>query len=133
MRIIRNKKILKKSFTLIEVMVAVTIATVALISLVSGASRCLTVIQRSKNYQKAQWILDAATVDFPIISNEVENSAINMVEYKGFFFEREIEPIEDGLYIIKSRVKWSPDKDSPCLEVSEYFYDYSYESKKKNQ
>ena len=101
----------RSGFTLIEVLLAVVILGVGFAVLLTGVSRCLAVMKTARKYQDAQWVLDLATLEYPMIAGEdPEEMEVDPVEYPdGYTFEREVgeDEDEDGLYVVHSRVTWS--------------------------
>lgn len=110
--------------TLIEVMLASTILSVGLAVLLTGASRCMTVIHRAKNYQTAQWTLNIGELEYPMTdTNDVMNLAIGPIEYEnGFSFERIVEEDddEDNLFLVRTKVTWLDRGRSTTEEVIRY-------------
>jgi len=100
----------KTGMTLIEVLVASVILGAGLMVLLTGASRCLAVVHKAKNYQVAQWTLNMGELDYPVIdTNDVMDLAVPPYEYdNGFTFERVVEDDDDddGLYVIRTIVTW---------------------------
>ncbi|MFC1462201.1 prepilin-type N-terminal cleavage/methylation domain-containing protein [Verrucomicrobiota bacterium] len=96
--------------TLIEVLLASVILGTGLMVLLTGASRCLAVVHKAKNYQIAQWTLNMGELDYPVIdTNDVMALAVSAFEYdNGFTFERLIDDDEDedGLYVVRTVVSW---------------------------
>lgn len=96
--------------TLIEVLFAATILGAGLMVLLTGASRCLTVVHKARNYQIAQWTLNMGELDYPVIdTNDVLGLAVFPIEYdNGYTFERIVEDDDDddGLYVIRTIVSW---------------------------
>lgn len=101
----------RSGFTLIEVLLAVIILGVGFTVLLTGVSRCLAVVKIARNYQEAQWVLDLATLEYPMIAGvEPEDLEVDTVAYPdGYTFERVVEEDEDedGLYVVRSRVTWT--------------------------
>lgn len=96
--------------TLIEVLLAASILGTGLMVLLTGASRCLTVVHKAKNYQIAQWTLNMGELDYPVIdTNDVLSLAVRPFEYdNGFTFERIVEEDDDddGLFLVRTVVSW---------------------------
>ncbi|MBA4387563.1 MAG: hypothetical protein C0404_06250 [Verrucomicrobia bacterium] len=119
-------------FTLIEALVALLMLTVGILVLLTGASRCLAVMQAAKNYQTAQWVIGQGEAEYPLAySNDVKelevDPAVTYLEH--FKFQRSVEEDEDkdGLYVVRTKVSWS-EKGS---ESYEELVRYIYEPKKK--
>lgn len=100
----------KSGFTLVEVLLAATILGTGLMVLLTGASRCLSVVHKAKNYQIAQWTLNMGELDYPVIdTNDVAGLAVAPFEYdNGFTFERIVDDDEDDddLYVVRTIVSW---------------------------
>ena len=114
----------KKGMTLIEVMLASLILSVGLSVLLIGASRCITVIHKAKNYQMAQWTLNIGELEYPMTdTNDVMMLAAGPIEYEnGFSFERIIEEDddEDNLFLVRTKVTWIDRGHSTTEEVIRY-------------
>ena len=122
---------MKKAFTLVEVLLATAILSVSLVALLTGAARCLSVMQQAKSYQTAQWTLGLGEVDHPLeATNDVKSLAVDEVRYpNGCAYSRTVEDDEDedGLYLVRITVTW-PDKGSVAREE---VVRYVFQQKKK--
>jgi len=101
----------RRAFTLIEMLLAVTILATGLTVLLVGASRCLAVMRMARNYQTAQWVLtNGEAVHFPTATNSIDELEVagdgSLAD--GFTFSRSVEPDddEDGLCLVITRVSW---------------------------
>ena len=102
---------LSAGMTLVEVMLATAILGLALVVLLTGASRCLAAVKQAHYYQTAQWTLAKGEADYPLVhTNDLEALEVADVKYEnGFTFSRRVEDDEDedGLFEVKTRVTWS--------------------------
>jgi len=101
----------KSGLTLIEVVLAVTILGVGLSVLLTAASRCLAVMKVSRKYQEAQWTRGLGELEFPLVEAEdIDDMEVVGHQYPNdFTFLRDVgnDDDEDGLYIVRSKVRWS--------------------------
>jgi prepilin-type N-terminal cleavage/methylation domain-containing protein len=122
---------MKRGFTLVEVLLATLILSLALVALLTGASRCLAVMKQAKQYQTAQWTLGLGEVDYPMeATNDVKQLAVDDVAYpNGCTYSRIVEDDEDedGLYVVRIRVTWPGRGNVMKEEVVRYVF----EQKKK--
>ncbi len=111
----------RSGFTLIEVLLASTILGIGVAVMLMAASRCLGVMKRAVNFQKAQWTMSMGDLEYPIDPEDEgsleisEDSSIT----EGFVYSRTAEEVEDEdmsfgeedegvkLFALKTTVKWS--------------------------
>ena len=119
--------------TLIEVLMALAILTVAAGVLMTATSRCLAVVKTAKNYYEARRILETAELEYPLLvvqkKGEKDLKALNLnvgpVEYPpAFSYQRisERSPAKEDLMIVRSRVTWSAKGQNSFEEVTSYLY-----------
>ncbi len=113
----------RSGFTLIEVLLATAIMGAGLLVILSSLGPPLAMIGASKQYQEVQWVFGLAQLKHPM--TEFENLEDIVVEDdeelaeeedtlgEGYVFSRDIdektiedEKFDDGLYIVRSRVRW---------------------------
>ncbi|MFC1670790.1 prepilin-type N-terminal cleavage/methylation domain-containing protein [Spirochaetota bacterium] len=85
----------KSGFALIEILIALTILSIALLSVFSGVSASINVISGSKNLTRAMLIANTKLNEFEIDNMrglDVSNEPVD--EYPGFYFSRVTEPYE---------------------------------------
>jgi prepilin-type N-terminal cleavage/methylation domain-containing protein len=121
----------RAGLTLIEVILAVMILGIGLAVLLASASRCLRVIQLSRNYHQARGVLELGELDYPLVEQKEEqesrmvNLNVDPVEYPGgYTFSRTTEKLEDeeDLVLVRTRVAWSDRGRNPWEEVVSYLY-----------
>lgn len=114
----------KCGLTLIEVLLASAILSISLAVMLTGASNCLKVIHRAKEFQTAQWALNKGELAYPIVNtNDVMGLAVGPVEFdEGFAYERIVEEDddEDNLFVVRNRVLWSKRGGENVEEVVRY-------------
>jgi prepilin-type N-terminal cleavage/methylation domain-containing protein len=119
--------------TLIEVLIAITILSVGLIGLVSGAVRAVAVVKVTREYQEAQWTLSRGDLEFPIeMAEEPEDIEVSGETYdNGMRYSREIDEDEDedGLRVVRTRVTWNRG-DREAMEVVERYVYFEPEEEK---
>lgn len=123
--------------TLIEVMMALAILGIGLTVLISTASKCLSVVKQSKNYEAARHLLGIVELEHrnQILDDEevIEGSGEATFEdapdgFKGTWSVVKIEDpsAEDGeeprLFQVTYRVAWSERGVTPYEEVVSYMY-----------
>ena len=117
--------------TLIEVMLAVTILGIGIVSLVSAASRCLAVVRRARTYETVRHLLARVEVEHPLqLEEEIEEGSDGGTfegDYSAYRWSREIKLVneeeeEDGLYEIHTRVYWSDKTEGPYEEIVTYLF-----------
>jgi hypothetical protein len=96
-------------------MLALTIIGTGVVTLVVGASRCLTVVRRAKNFQTARHVLAKAELENPLqleeeITEDMETFTFSEPEFRGFKVTRSVvaegDP-EEGLFKVGWTVSWS--------------------------
>lgn len=119
--------------TLIEVLMALAILTVAAGVLMTATSRCLAVVRTAKNYYEARRILEIGELEYPLLlvkkKNEKDLKPLNLrvgpIEYpNGFSYQRTSErnTEKEDLVTIHNRVTWSAKGRESFEEVTTYFY-----------
>lgn len=114
---------MKRGFTLVEVLLATVILSVSLVALLTGASRCLAVMKGAKNYQMAQWVMGQGEVDSPLMAtNDVKSLAYEHEYDNGFKYVRTVDDDDDkdSLYLVRIVVTWSDRPGAPHEEVVRY-------------
>ena len=109
----------RSGFTLIEILVATLILAFGLLSLMVGLGNCAVMMTLSKEYQDAQYVFSLGELKYPMMdSTDVEDELpvdpdSDLVE--GYVFERTVDKkelatneVDDGLYVVRTRVSWGP-------------------------
>jgi type II secretion system protein I len=94
----KKKSLLKSGFALIEVLIALTILSIALIGIVSGVSGGITAISQSKNMTKAMIVAKNALNEYEISNMrgaDIKDEEVK--EYPGFRYSREVKRFEHEL------------------------------------
>ena len=112
----------RAGFTLIEVLIATMILALGLMTLMTGLSNCAAMMTLSKEYQDAQYVFSLGELKYPMKeSTDVEKDLVvdpdpDLVE--GYVFERTVDEkeeeknvVDDGLYLVRTRVSWGSGKD----------------------
>lgn len=97
-----------RSFTLIEVVLAMAILGTGLVGLFSAASRCLAVVQRARDTELAQRVLAQGDLDNPLLPGiAVRDIEVRGETYDhGFGYARSVEPVEGepDLFIVRTTI-----------------------------
>lgn len=120
----------RSGLTLVEVMLALAILGIGLGALIATASKCLSVVHQSKNYETARHLIGLVEVENPLqLEEKIQTGAETgsfQGGYNGYSWSRTIEQAtddeEDGLFRVTTRVSWSERGQSAFEEVSTYLY-----------
>ena len=99
--------------TLIEVLLAMLILGISIGALMTNASRCLSVIRKSRQYETARHLIQRIELEYPLDEEDILTSetAGDFEEYEGYRWEREIialdEEFRPGLFQISTRIYWT--------------------------
>lgn len=107
----------RAGFTLIEILIATMILAFGLMALMVGLGNCAAMMTLSKEYQDAQYVFSLGELKYPMKeSTDVEEELVvdpdsELVE--GYVFERTVDEkelekdqVDDGLYLVRTRVTW---------------------------
>lgn len=103
----------KKGMTLIEVLLAMLILGVCIGTLMANASRCLSIIRKSRQYETARQLIQRVEVEYPLDDDNILNSESSGTfdDYEGYRWERDITAVDEefqpGLFQISTRIYWS--------------------------
>ncbi len=116
--------------TLIEVLMAVAFLSLGLVMMLTAISRCLGVLDISRQYHKALWALSAGEADFPLIRSadaKPEDFGVDPHDYDGIRFERiaedpdaDSEEREIRLVVLRTRLSWQGRGREQVEEVVRY-------------
>jgi prepilin-type N-terminal cleavage/methylation domain-containing protein len=131
----------RSGFTLIEILIATLILAIGLISLMGALGTCANMMTLSKEYQDAQYVFSLGELKYPIVeSTDVEKDLpvdpdSDLVE--GYVFERTVDEkeletneVDDGLFVVRTRVSWGTGPDQ-FEELVRYVRKLKSESDKK--
>lgn len=122
------KKGKKHGMTLIEVLLAMLILGLSIGALMTNASRCLSVIRKTSQYETARQLIQRIEIDAPLDDDDILNSetAGTFDEYEGYRWTREITEIDEekklGLFLISTRIYWNDRNRDIYEEVSTLRY-----------
>jgi prepilin-type N-terminal cleavage/methylation domain-containing protein len=113
--------------TLIEIMLALTIVSIGLVTLITAASRCIAVARSARIYETARHMIGRVDLENPIKKDEIEDGSDSgtFSDNPDFKWEREIEQIgeeEDPLFLIRTRVSWSERGKVAYEEITTYLF-----------
>lgn len=87
-----------KGFALIEILIAITILSISLVSIISGVSAGIIAISGNKNLTKAMIIARSKLYEFEMVNMRGPDiSEKEVEEYQGFTYSREIKRFEHAL------------------------------------
>lgn len=131
----------RSGFTLIEILIATMILALGLMTLMISLSNCAVMMTLSKEYQDAQYVFSLGELKYPMVeSTDVEEDLPvdpdpDLVE--GYVFERTVDEkeletneVDDGLYVVRTRVSWGTGSDQ-SEELVRYVRQLKNESDKK--
>lgn len=131
----------RSGFTLIEILIATMILALGLMTLMISLSNCAAMMTLSKEYQDAQYVFSLGELKYPIVeSTDVEDDLpvdpdSDLVE--GYVFERTVDEkeletneVDDGLFVVRTRVSWGTGSDQ-SEELVRYVRQLKNESDKK--
>ncbi len=123
----------KSGLTLIEVLLASALLSVAMVSMLTAITRCLHVFHTSASYHDAMWALTMAEVENPLIKTlraedfEPDDHDVSPEEYGDVTYERSVEdPYEDDedsevrLIVIKTKLSWAGRNREKSEEITRY-------------
>ena len=112
----------RSGFTLIEVLIATMILAMGLLTLMTALGNCAAMMTLSKEFQDAQYVFSLGALKYPMKeSTDVEEELVvdpdsDLVE--GYVFERTVDEkelekneVDDGLYLVRTRVTWGSGKN----------------------
>ena len=111
--------------TLVEAVLALAILSIGIFILIETTAKCLSVVRVSRNYQTARAVLDQGESEHPLRgTNEVEENKVASVDYDGYVFSRDLQPVdgEVKLYKVITKVAWSETGKDSFEEVISYVY-----------
>jgi len=131
----------RSGFTLIEILIATMILAFGLMALMAGLSNCAAMMSLAKEYQDAQYVFSLGELKYPLVeSTDVEKELpvdpdADLVE--GYVFERTVDEkeletneVDDGLFVVRTRVSWGTGDDQ-YEELVRYVRQLKGESAKK--
>ena len=131
----------RSGFTLIEILLATMILALGLMTLMISLSNCAAMMTLSKEYQDAQYVFSLGELKYPIVeSTDVEEDLPVEPDsdlIKNYVFERTVDEkeletneVDDGLYVVRTRVTWGDGPDQ-FEELVRYVRQLKGESEKK--
>ncbi len=115
----------RRGMTLVEVLLATVVLGLGLTGIMVALSQCMGLMRLSKEYLDAQWVLGLGELQHPIReTNDVEEKVpvpeesldeflSDELRGRRYLFSREVDEKEespdieeDGLYVVRSKVRW---------------------------
>lgn len=126
----RKNKMQRRRFsqygmTLVEAVLALAILSIGIFILVETTAKCLAVVRVSRNYQTARAVLDRGESEYPLRgTNGVEKNQVAPVDYDGYIFSRDLQPIdgEKKLFVVTTKIAWSETGRESFEEMVSYVY-----------
>jgi type II secretory pathway pseudopilin PulG len=111
--------------TLVETVLALAILSIGIFILVETTAKCIAVVRMARNYQTARAILDRGESEHPLRgTNSVEDNTVEPVDYDGYVFSRDLQPVdgEKKLFTVITKVSWSETGKASGEELVSYVY-----------
>lgn len=115
----------KSGMTLVESVLALAILSIGIFILIETTAKCLAVVRMARNYQTARAVLDRGESEHPLRgTNSVEDNTVEPVDYDGYTFARDLQPVEGEkkLFVVTTKVKWSETGHDSGEELVSYVY-----------
>lgn len=118
----------KRGLTLIEVLIALTIITVGVSSLMPAMASCLNVVRTVRNREMARSLLRRVDVENPIERTKFEERSEtgDFEDAPAYDWSRNILMVDEeerpGLFLVTTRVRWSERGRDTFEEITTYTY-----------
>lgn len=122
----------RSGMTLVEVLLAATILGLGVATLAGGLANCLAIMRAAREYQEAQWVLGLGELAHIMTTVEkIEELEVppDTSLADGFTFERTVdekdvfdEALDDGLYVVRTRVVWGAGGPAQSEELVRYVW-----------
>lgn len=103
----------RRGLTLVEVMIAFTIAAAALTVLVSAANKCVAAIRKAKLYDDCRNLFAEVERNHPLQLDDLEEESDGGNfdgEFASYSWQRDVtlytEEEDDGVYEVRTRILW---------------------------
>lgn len=116
---------MKRGFTLVEAVVAVTIISVTGFAILAAASRCGAVASKVRNYHNAVAVMDRGLLEHPYVpTSRIDDIEVDPTVYGTFTFSRSVSEVEgeEDLYTVSTRVGWNSKGRQVYEEVETLLY-----------
>jgi len=127
----------KYGMTLIEVLLALVIITIALLPLMTSMTQLLVSIHRARALSRAQELIRQVDVENPLQSKKMEalTESGSFEDVPGYSWTRTVEAVDEeerpGLFLVTTRVSWNSTSRDAWEEVTAYRYAPDAERVKK--
>jgi prepilin-type N-terminal cleavage/methylation domain-containing protein len=119
----------KQGLSLIEVLLALVIIGIGMTVLIATATKCISVARKIRVLETSRELLARVELEHPIqLEDKIEAAAgggsFSYPDHN-YRWERHVEPIgleEDGLFEIRTTIKWSEQRQESSESVVTYLY-----------
>lgn len=124
----RKKRVFSVGMTLIEVMIALIILSIAASALLMAMSRSLSVVRTARNREVARSLIARVDLENPIEDVDLDEltESGTFEDTEGYVWYREIQMVDleerPGLFLVTTRVQWSERGRDAFEEVTIYRY-----------
>ena len=128
MQYMRKRPAFRTGMTLIEVMIAMVILSIASSALLLAMSRCLSVVRTARNREVARALIARVDVENPIESVDLDEmmESGTFEGAEGYVWYREILTVDQeerpGLFLVTTRLQWAERGRDAFEEVTVYRY-----------
>jgi len=118
----------RSGMTLVEVMIAMVILSIASSALLMAMSRCLSVVRTARSREAARGLIARVDVENPIESVDLDElmESGTFDDAEGYVWYREIQMVDQeerpGLFLVTTRVEWAERGRDAFEEVVVYRY-----------
>jgi prepilin-type N-terminal cleavage/methylation domain-containing protein len=118
----------RQGMSLIEVLVAMLILSIAASALLLAMSQCLAVVRTARSREIARGLILRVDMDYPIESVDMDelSESGTFDEKEGFVWFREIQIVDEeerpGLFLVTTRVQWAERGRDAFEEITTYRY-----------
>jgi prepilin-type N-terminal cleavage/methylation domain-containing protein len=118
----------RQGMSLIEVLVAMLILSIAASALLLAMSQCLAVVRTARSREIARGLILRVDMDYPIESVDMDelSESGTFDEKEGYVWFREIQIVDEeerpGLFLVTTRVQWAERGRDAFEEITTYRY-----------
>ena len=116
----------RSGMTLVEVLLAAMLLGLGMMTIFTSISRCLKLLQASRDVHKMQLVFDLGDITYPLAGNITSSDDMEKLEVEddqlveGFVFNREFDikekpeddSFDDHLFTVRTTVSWGEGEDA---------------------